>query len=119
MIQKGSYLKVLDKNGIITVGVFHLYRGFYKKNALFGSFLKISVKQTLSSYLVLKKSKFKAILILTCFKQIKKDGTFLLFKVNSLVILKRRLTSLGKEISGPCNYNIFRKRFMFSFISVL
>lgn len=108
-----------DKNGILLVGVFHLYGGFYKKSAMFGDFVKISVKQTLSSFLVLKKSKFKSIIILTKSKQVKLDGSFLIFKINSSVILKRRLTPLGKEILGPVNYNIFRKRFMFSFASVL
>jgi large subunit ribosomal protein L14 len=115
MIQKGSYLLCSDKNGALLVGVFHLYRGFYKKYSVFGGFLKISIKKTTASFLVLKKSKFKAILILTRKNQKKNDGSFLKFKANSCVLLKRRLSPLGKEISGPANFNIFRRRFSFSF----
>ena len=119
MIQKGSFLVPSDKNGIILVGVFHLYGGFYRKFSTFGNFLKISVKKTTSSFLVLKKAKFKSILILTKKRQVKNDGAFLIFKSNTCVILKRRLTPLGKEIVGCSNYNIFRKRFSFSFAVII
>ena len=50
---------------------------------------------------------------------IKKDKSNVAFRYNSCVVLKRRLTPLGKEIYGPVNYNIFRKRFLFSFCFVL
>jgi ribosomal protein L14 len=119
MVQKGSYLVSSDKNGILLLGVFHLYGGFYKKFSIFGSFLKVSVKQVSSFFLVLKKSKFKSLLILTKKFQYKNDNSFLKFKINSSVILKRRLTVLGRELLGPCNFNIFRKRFMFSFICII
>jgi ribosomal protein L14 len=119
MLHKGSFCSVIDKNGIQQVGIFHLYGGFFRKYSFFGSFLKVSVKKVSPSYLVLKKSKFKAISILTIFKQFKKDGSIIFFKTNSLVILKRRLTPLGREIVGPTNYNIFRKRFLFSFSIII
>ena len=119
MVQRGSYLSIVDNNGIILVGVFHIYKGFCNKIAYFGSFLKVSVKQVLASYLVLKKCKFKSLLIQTSFKQLKNDGSFLKYKFNSSVILKRRLSPLGKDIFGPCNFNLFRRRFMFSFVCII
>ena len=119
MVQKGTYLIPVDKNGVWSVRVFHLYGGFYKKCSIFGSFLKISVRKSRPSSSVLKKSKLKSILISTSKSQIKFDGSFLRFKYNSTVLLKRRLTPVGKEIIGPCNFNLFRRRFVFSFSGVI
>lgn len=119
MIQKGSYLSCMDKNGILLVGVFHLYVGFYKKVSTYGNFIKVSVKKTTATFLVLKKAKFKAIFVLSKKSQTKNDGSFIKFKANACVILKRRLTPLGKEIGGPGNFNIFRRRFLFSFSTVI
>jgi ribosomal protein L14 len=119
MIQKGSYLMCSDKNGVLLVGVFHLYRGFFVKWILYGFFLKISVKKTISSLLVLKKMKILAFLVLTRFRQTKKDGSWLMFKLNSCVLLKRRLVVLGKNVWGPINFNVFRKRFLLNFIKII
>jgi ribosomal protein L14 len=115
MIQKSSVFSCCDKNGILLVNVFHLYRGYKKKYAFFASFIKVSVRTVLPVFLNLKKLKFRAFYNLSIFKQKKKDGSFLKFKLNNCVILKRRMTPLGKEILGPCNFNIFRKRFCNSF----
>lgn len=119
MIIKNSFLIPIDKNGVWLVKVFHLYGGFLKKFASSGSFLKISVRKIKLNSLVLKKSKYKTILILTK-KLIKKnDFSFLKFKINSCVLLKRRLTPIGKEIYGPSLINIRRKKFLYSFSGII
>ncbi len=119
MIIKNSYLTPIDKNGVWLVRVFHLYGGFLKKFALSGSFLKISVRKIKLNSLVLKKSKHKSILILTR-KNIKKnDFSYFKFKLNSCVILKRRLTPIGKEIFGPSVSTLKRKKFLYSFSGIL
>jgi len=47
------------------------------------------------------------------------DGTFIKFKFNSLVLLKKRLSSKGKEIVGPGLRLTQRKKFLMSFPGVL
>lgn len=119
MIIKNSYLIPIDKNGVWLVKVFHLYGGFFKKFASSGSFLKISVRKIKLNSLVLKKSKYKSILILTK-KLIKKsDFSYFKFKINSCVLLKRRLTPIGRELFGPSPSTIKRKKFLFSFSGIL
>lgn len=119
MIIKNSFLTPLDKNGVWLVKVFHLYGGFLKKFAVSGSFLKISVRKIKLNSLVLKKSKYKTILILTK-KLIKKtDFSYFKFKINSCILLKRRLTPIGKEIYGPSISNIKRKKFLYSFSGII
>lgn len=119
MIIKGTNLIPADKNGVWTVKTFHLYGGFFKKFASFGSFIKISVRKTKLSSLVLKKSKLKSIIILTKKLQKKNDNTFLVFKMNSCVLLKRRLTPIGKEVYGPAFSSLNRKRFLYSFSGLI
>lgn len=119
MIIKNSFLTPIDKNGVWLVKVFHLYGGFLKKFAISGSFLKISVRKIKLNSLVLKKSKYKTILILTK-KLIKKsDFSYFKFKLNTCVLLKRRLTPIGKEIFGPSISIIKRKKFLYSFSGII
>lgn len=119
MIIKGSNLIPTDKNGVWSVRTFHLYGGFFKKFAKFGSFIKISVRKTKLNSLVLKKAKLKSIIILTKKLQKKNDSSFFKFKINSCVLLKRRLTPVGKEVFGPAFSVINRKRFLYSFSGLL
>lgn len=119
MIIKGTNLIPTDKNGVWTVKTFHLYGGFFKKFALYGSFIKISVRKTKLNSLVLKKSKLKSVIILTKKEQKKNDFSFFKFKFNSCVLLKRRLTPIGKEVFGPVFSGLNRKRFLYSFSGLL
>lgn len=118
MIIKGSTLIPTDKNGVWIVKTFHLYGGFFKKFAIFGDFIKISVRNVKLNSLVLKKSKLKSIIILTKKNQQKNDGSQFKFKINSCVLLKRRLTPVGKELFGPINFSVKRKRFLYSFSGI-
>lgn len=119
MIIKGTTLIPMDKNGVWQVKVFHLYGGFFKKFSKPGSFVKSSVKKTKINSIVLKKSKLKSIIILTKKFSFKNDLSFFSFKLNSCVLLKRRLTPVGKEILGPTLNTLKRKKFSYSFAGVL
>lgn len=119
MIQKETNLKPMDKCGVWLVRVFHLYGGFNKKSSTISNFIKISVKRTQANNSVLKKTKLKAI-ITTVRKEINKiDGSFIKFKSNNVVLLKKRLTPKGKILIGPASINIKRKRFLNSFIGTI
>jgi len=119
MIQKGTYLIPMDKCGVWWVSVFHIYGGFNNKIGKSGNFVKISVKNTRPDNWVVKKSKLNGIIILTKKEVRLKDGTYLKFKYNNLVLLKKRLTAKGKEIIGPGLKNIKRKKFLMSFSGIL
>ena len=119
MIQKGTYLIPMDKCGVWWVSVFHIYKGFHKKIGKTGSFVKTSVKSTIPDNWVLKKSKLNAIVMLTRKEIVFNDGSFIKFKHNSAVLLKKRLTAKGKEIVGPGLKIIKRKKFLMSFSNVL
>ena len=119
MIQKGTYLIPMDKCGVWWVNTFHLYNGFHKKISKTGDFIKVSVRNTRPNNWVTKKTKLNAIIMLTK-KEIKYiDGSYLRFKTNSVILLKKRLTSKGKEIVGPGLKSVKRKKFLMSFPGIL
>lgn len=119
MIQKGTYLIPVDKCGVWWVNTFHLYSGFYKKSGKVGNFIKISVRLTRPNNWLEKKTKTNGLVILTKKEFSNLDGSYFKFKNNNCVLLKKRLTTRGKEIIGPSLKGIRRKKFLMSFSGIL
>lgn len=119
MIQKFSKLCPSDKCGVWTVGVFHLYKGFNRRSTCSGEFIKVSTKKVKPNNWIIKGSKHKSIINLTKTNKVKNDGSKIKLKVNSCVLLKKRITPKGKELFGPTIFSIRRKKFINSFIGVL
>lgn len=119
MIFKGTRLIPLDKNGVWLVNTFHLYGGFLKKFSSIGNFIKISVRILKNNLWTFKKAKLKSIIIWSKYFSKKNDGTYIKYKYNNCVLLKKRLYPLGKEIYGPGNYLLYRKKFLYSFSGII
>lgn len=115
MIQKNSLLKPVDSCGVFQVKVFHIYKGSQGRLAFSGNFVKVSAKIVKPENPIKKKSKHRSILIKTRFKNLRLDGSFVKFKRNSLILLKKRLTPKGKSLKGPISRNIRRRKFISSF----
>lgn len=114
MIQKSSLIKPFDTSGITKTNVFHVYKKL-GKIAYTGDFLKVSAREINPECVFKKKSKHISILIKTIFKNKRLDSSFIKFKQNGLVILKKRLTPKGTNVKGPASINIKRKKFVASF----
>lgn len=119
MIQKSTYLVPADRCGVWWVSVFHLYQGYSRKTAYCGNFIKVSVKKTKPDNWLKKKSKVKSIVIRTKKECSKLDGTYFKFFFNSSVLLKKRLTPRGKEVTGPIPSIIKRHKFKSSFPGII
>lgn len=119
MVQKETNLKPIDRCGVWSVRVFHLYGGSFRKNSTISNFVKISVKKTRSNNWVPKKSKLKAIIVTLKKEIVKIDGSYIKFRSNNTVLLKKRLTPKGKILVGPVSSAIKRKRFLSSFCGSL
>lgn len=115
MIQKNSIIRPADNCGVIRAKVFHVYKGSKGKLAFCGDFLKTSAKIVKPDNPIKKKTKMRAILIRTKFIENRKDGSYISFKKNALILLKKRLTPRGKAIRGPIVRIIRRKKFLSSF----
>jgi len=119
MVQKGSILIPADKCGVWTVNTFHLYRGFSRRFAFFGDFIKISIRKTKPENWLVRKSKRKSIVVRTLKEFSLSDSSYVRYSYNSAVILKKRLTPEGKEVFGPITRNLKIKKFLTSFSGLI
>jgi len=119
MIQKNTYLTPIDKNGVWKVKTFHLYKGFNRKVSKISNFIKVSARLTKPNNWILKKSKHISLITHTKFRVVKLDGSLLFYKYNTNVLLKKRLSTKGREILGPGIHNLKRKRFLSSFVKII
>jgi ribosomal protein L14 len=119
MIFKSTKLVPADQCGVFWVKVFHLYRGGQRKVSHIGNFVKVSVILTKKENWLRRKSKVKGVLVRLKKQSIKHDKSWLLFKKNNVVLLKKRLTPRGKELLGPIDFRVKRKKFMQSFSGIL
>jgi ribosomal protein L14 len=115
VIQKNSIIRPVDNCGVIKTKVFHVYKGSSGRFAISGDFLKVSAREVQPENAIKKKSKHVSILIKTKYRNIRRDGSFVKFKKNNLVLLKKRLTPKGRSLKGPVSRNVNRKKFISSF----
>jgi ribosomal protein L14 len=119
MIQKSTIVALADKSGALTANVFHIYNGARKKIAKIGNFVKVSIRQLDVNARVKKKNKFISIFIKSTFRYTKLDGSTIYSDTNTVVLLKKRLTPVGKEIYGPVYKLVNRKKFINSFPGII
>ena len=119
MIQKGSILSTGDNSGVLKTRVFHVYKGAKGRIGYVGDFFKVSAREVLPENLIPKKSKHKSIVIRTKYKNIRKDGSYIFFIKNTLILLKKRLTPKSTLLRGPISKNIRRKKFISSFTKII
>lgn len=119
MIQKHSKVVPVDQCGVFLVRIFHLYRGGKRKVSYVGEFAKGSAILTKNENWIKKKSKLKCVLIRLKKESFRTDRSAIKFKINNVVLLKKRLTPKGKEILGPIDANVKRRKFMNSFSGII
>nr|YP_010411985.1 ribosomal protein L14 [Tetrahymena rostrata]QBI37909.1 ribosomal protein L14 [Tetrahymena rostrata]QBI37957.1 ribosomal protein L14 [Tetrahymena rostrata]QGS65288.1 ribosomal protein L14 [Tetrahymena rostrata]URP31145.1 ribosomal protein L14 [Tetrahymena rostrata] len=119
MIQKETNLKPIDKCGVWSVRAFHLYGGSFRQHSSVSNFIKISVKKTRANNWIPKKTKLKAIIVTVKKEKLKIDGSYIKFRSNNVVLLKKRLTPKGKILIGPVSIALKRKRFLSSFCAFI
>lgn len=119
MVQKSTLLTPVDKTGVLKVNMFHVYGSSKKKVAKIGNFIKISVRETLPETKLPLKKKIRSIFIRSKYRYLKFDGSVLYSDLNACVLLKKRLTPVGKELHGPIYRTINRRKFLNSFSGIL
>ncbi len=119
MIQKSTIVYPIDKSGAIVCNVFHTYRGGSKKISIVGEFVKISVRKAKPDIKLRKKSKSKSLIVRSSFRSKKADGSYFLYYENSIILIKRKLTTRSKEFIGPADRNILRKKLVYKFTGIL
>ena len=118
MFQKGSFSIPSDSSGIYLVKVIQSYKAGTRRHATTTKFVKVVVRATRPILIKKRKKRMKALVIRTQAYSKKNTGVIYNFFDNGLVLLKRRLNTLGKELKGPTSTALRIKKFRLAFRSV-
>lgn len=118
MFQKESFTIPSDSSGILLVRVIELRRCSSRRLAKVGKFLKVVIRNTKPILLKRRKKKLRAITIRTNHYLSKSDGMHYMFCDNALVLLKKRMNTVGKELFGPICKNLKIRKFRVAFKKV-
>lgn len=121
MIQPQTILKVTDNSGAKTVRCIKILGGFKKRYAKLGDIIIVSVQQLRNKLKKTSKVKkgevYKALILRTKTKHIKKDGSQIFFNENSVTLLNKQENPIGTRIIGPIP-KIFKKKKFQKFIGI-
>ncbi len=118
MFQKESFTIPSDSSGILLVRIIELRRCSKKRLAKVGKFLRVVIKNTKPLLIKRRKKKLRAITIRSLHYLKKYDGLTYEFCDNALVLLKKRMNTVGKELFGPICKNLRIKKFRVAFKKV-
>lgn len=128
MIFKKTWLNVADNTNVQWVQIFHLYKGFYRKQTTTGFFVKGSARIVEPPRIEYKGFKVKfnkkgdicrGLLIRTKFKNKRYDGSVNYFNENSIILIKKKQEIKSKYLFGPISYILKRKKFLSLFKKII
>jgi ribosomal protein L14 len=117
MIFKETLLVPSDRSGVWSVGVIHVFAKQARFIAL-SNFGKVSIKKTSSNSRVLRKKKKKIIYTRAGIVKSRRCGAALL-ATRSCLLLKKRLTPVGRRVGGYIDHSVRRRKAESSFIQIL
>lgn len=112
MIQQESRLNVADNSGAREVLVIKVLGGTGRRYANIGDVVTVTVKKTAPGAAVKKGDVVKAVIVRTKTGLRRKDGSYIKFDDNAVVILKEDLNPRGTRIFGPVARELRENNFM-------
>ena len=101
MIQQESRLKVADNSGAKEVLCIRVLGGTKRRYASVGDTIVVSVKATIAGSNIKKGTVTKAVIVRTKKHVRRKDGSYIRFDDNAVVLLNPSLEPRGTRIFGP------------------
>jgi large subunit ribosomal protein L14 len=112
MIQQESRLNVADNSGAKEVLVIRVLGGTGRRYASVGDKVVVTVKSALSSSSLKKGTVSKAVVVRTKKHVRRKDGSYISFEDNAVVLLNNNDEPRGTRIFGPVARELREKQFM-------
>jgi large subunit ribosomal protein L14 len=112
MLQQESRCNVADNSGAKEVLVIRVLGGTRKKYACIGDKVVVTVKSALSSSSMKKGTVSKAVLVRSRKETRRKDGSYIRFDDNAVVLLNANDEPRGTRIFGPVARELREKQFM-------
>ncbi len=112
MIQQETRCKVADNTGAKEVLVIRFLGGSGRRYASLGDIVVGSVKDALPGGAVKKGEVVKGVVVRTAKERRRKDGSYIKFDDNAVVLINEQKNPRGTRIFGPVARELREKRFM-------
>ena len=116
MIQQQTILKVSDNSGAKTVKCIKVLGGFKRKVAKIGDVIVVSVQQLRNKSRITSKVQtgevYRALIIRTRSKILKKDGSNYRFTENAVSLMNKQGKPIATRIIGPVSKGLRKGRFL-------
>jgi large subunit ribosomal protein L14 len=112
MIQQESMVKVADNSGAKTALVIRVLGGTRRRYAGLGDLVVVAVKNALPNGTVKKSEVAKAVVVRTVKETRRRDGSYIRFDENAVVIINDQGEPRATRIFGPVARELREKRFM-------
>jgi large subunit ribosomal protein L14 len=107
MIQDRSFLKLADNSGAKLVQCLRVYKS---KKVEVGSVILVTVKQIRSQSKIKKGELFKAIVVRLSKGSSRKNGNYIRYEENSVVLLNGKSEFYGTRLIGPITNELRKKK---------
>ena len=112
MISTESRLTVADNSGAKEVLCLHVLGGTHRRSASVGDKIVVTVKSALPTSQIKKGTVSKAVIVRTKKEVRRKDGSYIRFDDNAVVLLNATDEMRGTRIFGPVARELRDKQFM-------
>ena len=112
MIQQESVVKVADNSGAKTALVIRVLGGTRRRYAGLGDTVIVAVKNALPNGTVKKSDVARAVVVRTAKETRRKDGSYIRFDENAVVIINDAGEPRGTRIFGPVARELRDKKYM-------
>jgi large subunit ribosomal protein L14 len=112
MIQQESMVKVADNSGAKTAQVIRVLGGTRRRYAGLGDTVIVAVKNALPNGTVKKSEVARAVVVRTRKETRRKDGSYIRFDENAVVIINEEGEPRATRIFGPVARELREKRYM-------
>lgn len=112
MIQEETLLTVADNSGAKTAKCIRVLGGTRRRYARLGDVVVLAVKTALPDGTIKKGQVVKGVIVRTRKEMGRRDGSYIRFSENAVVILNADGEPVGTRIFGPVARELREKRFM-------
>ena len=112
MIQQESVVKVADNSGAKTALVIRVLGGTRRRYAGLGDVVIVTVKNALPNGTVKKSEVARGVVVRTAKETRRKDGSYIRFDENAVVLIGDDKEPRGTRIFGPVARELREKQFM-------
>jgi len=112
MIQVQTILNVADNSGVKKVMCIKVLGGSKRRYAYVTDIIVCSVKEVISTSKISKGAIVKAVIVRTSKETRRKDGSYIRFDDNSVVLISKNKEPIGTRVFGAIVRELREKKFM-------